>query len=148
MPIYNNISSNIYYEGRGDLLMFVYKKKLIYEGEYNASIIYEWDIVIRDKAIGNITLEISQEVETEPLWSGFTIHASHMADLVYRPRIRMKTNAYATIHYNSDYSHIMQLMKDFKQMANNKLLDIDEDYEPLRFIEVNHSYDALRVEFY
>ena len=128
--------------------MFVYKKKLIYEGEYNASIIYEWDIVIRDKVIGNITLEISQEVETEPLWSGFTIHASHMADLVYYPRIRMKTNAYAIIHYNSDYFHIMQLMKDFKRMANNKLLDIDEDYEPLRFIEVNHSYDALRVEFY
>ena len=128
--------------------MFVYKKKLIYEGEYNASIIYEWDIVIRDKVIGNITLEISQEVETEPLWSEFTIHASHMADLVHYPRIRMKTNAYATIHYNSDYYHIMQLMKDFKQMANNKLLDIDEDYEPLRFIEVNHSYDALRVEFY
>ena len=128
--------------------MFVYKQKLIYEGEYNASIIYEWDIVIRDKVIGNITLEISQEVETEPLWSGFTIHASHMADLVYYPRIRMKTNAYAIIHYNSDYYHIMQLMKDFKQMANNKLLDIDEDYEPLRFIEVNHSYDALRVEFY
>ena len=127
--------------------MFVYKKKLIYEGEYNASIIYEWDIVIRDKVIGNITLEISQEVETEPLWSGFTIHASHMADLVY-PRIRMKTNAYAIIHYNSDYSHIMQLMKDFKQMANNKLLDIDEDYEPLRFIEVHHGYDELRVEFY
>ena len=128
--------------------MFVYKQKLIYEGEYNASIIYEWDIVIRDKVIGNITLEISQEVETEPLWSGFTIHASHMADLVYYPRIRMKTNAYAIIHYNSDYYHIMQLMKDFKQMANNKLLDIDEDYEPLRFIEVHHGYDELRVEFY
>ena len=128
--------------------MFVYKKKLIYEGVYNASIIYEWDIVIRDKVIGNITLEISQEVETEPLWSGFTIHASHMADLVYRPRIRMKTNAYAIIHYSSNCSHIMQLMKDFKQMANNKLLDIDEDYEPLRFIEVHNGYDELRVEFY
>ena len=127
--------------------MFVYKKKLIYEGEYNASIIYEWDIVIRDKVIGDISLEISQEVETEPLWSEFTIHTSHMADLVY-PRIRMKTNAYAIIHYNSDYSNIMQLMKDFKQMANDKLLDIDEDYEPLRFIEVNHGYDELRVEFY
>ena len=147
MPIYNSISSNIYYEGRGDLLMFVYKQKLIYEGEYNASIIYEWDIVIRDKVIGDISLEISQEVETEPLWSEFTIYASHMADLVY-PRIRMKTNAYAIIHYNSDCSHIMQLMKDFKQMANDKLLDIDEDYEPLRFIEVNHGYDELRVEFY
>ena len=127
--------------------MFVYKKKLIYEGEYNASIIYEWDIVIRDKVIGDISLEISQEVETEPLWSEFTIYASHMADLVY-PRIRMKTNAYAIIHYNSDCSHIMQLMKDFKNLANNKLLDIDEDYESLRFIEVNHGYDALRVEFY
>ena len=117
--------------------MFIFKKKTYHEGVYNASITYKWDIVIRDKVIGDISLEISQEVETEPLWSGFTIHASHMADLVY-PRIRMKTNAYAIIHYNSNHSHIMQLMKDFKQMANDKLLDVDEDYEPLRFVEVNY----------
>lgn len=117
--------------------MFIFKKKTYHEGVYNASITYKWDIVIDNTIVGHITLDISQEVETEPLWSGFTIHASHMADLVY-PRIRMKTNAYAIIHYNSNHSHIMQLMKDFKQMANDKLLDVDEDYEPLRFVEVNY----------
>ena len=98
--------------------MFIFKKKSYHEGVYNASITitYKWDIVIDNTIVGHITLDISQEVET---------------------------NAYADIYSVANYfpdiePHIMQSMKDFKQMANDKLLDVDEDYEPLRFVEVNY----------
>ena len=118
--------------------MFIFKKKSYHEGVYNASITitYKWDIVIDNTIVGHITLDIHSP---EDMGESLVFNAPNMV-LRTSP---MKSNAYADIYSVANYfpdiePHIMQSMKDFKQIANDKLLDVDEDYEPLRFVEVNY----------
>jgi hypothetical protein len=116
--------------------MFIYKHKLMHRGFYEEQlIVYKWDIVLDNTVVGHITLEIISE-PVEELY--FT--TNNMPDFI-RPRSSPKANARASLYSTVDYdSHIVQLLLDFKQMANNRLLDIDEDYSPVRFIDVEYGY--------
>lgn len=114
--------------------MFIYKNKLMHKGWYEEQlVVYKWDIVLDDTVAGHITLEIISK-PLEELY--FTTNS--MPDLI-RPRSLPNANVHASLYRTIDYdSHIIQLLLDFKQMANNRLLDIDEDYSPVRFIDVDY----------
>ena len=140
LPIYSNIDSNIVIrKGAVITIMFIFKQKTIHEGIYEASIVYQWDIVLEDSVIGHIILDISPPTVEQSYWLDYSIN---MPDII-RPIITpAKANARAVIYNTVDYgSHIIQLILDFKHLANNKLLDIDEEYGKVDFIVVSHGDD-------
>jgi len=98
--------------------MFIFRNKISDEGK----VCYHWHISLDDIQIGDAYFVIS------PVYQELGARLYRMAGM---PESVIKTIA-----------------KDFKHLANNYLLDIDEDYEPLRFIRVDYYDDRNNTIFY
>lgn len=95
--------------------MIVYK----YKKDYDGVITYRWDVVINnDIKIGAFTLVVN-----------LTDHTRNKLIACFD-------------RSENDYpeSYIKQLTKDFKYLTNNKLLDVDEDYERFLYVDVEIFY--------
>lgn len=94
--------------------MFIFKKKV----EFNSSVDYIWDVYLDDKRIGKqigiAAVDIDNGRETQDL----VILLDRSLDI--------------------SESVIKNIAEEFKYLANNYLLDINEDYEPFPYIEIGH----------
>lgn len=89
--------------------MFIYYKK----SEFNNSVDYIWRIYLDDLHIGSAVIDISFVGPRENVLIIDLHRVAHMPESV-----------------------IKAIAEDFKYLANNYLLDIEEDYEPFPHIEV------------
>jgi hypothetical protein len=89
--------------------MFIFRNKIIGD---NDSVCYHWHIVIDDEQIGDAYLDVGR-------------HHQSLSALLYTVA-------------NMPESVIETIMDDFKYLANNHLLDVDEDYEPFLFVKVRY----------
>lgn len=94
--------------------MFIFKKKV----EFNSSVDYIWDVYLDDKRIGKkigiAAVDIDNGRETQDL-----------VILLDRP-------------LDISESVIKNIAEEFKYLANNYLLDIEEDYEPFPYIAIGY----------
>jgi hypothetical protein len=98
--------------------MFIFSKKLTGAN----SVCYHWRIELDGFHIGDAHFSIS------PVYQELSASLYRVASM---PESVIKT-----------------MMKEFKNLANNHLLDIDEDYEPLRLIRVTYYDDINNPIFY
>ena len=89
--------------------MFVFKKKV----EFESSVDYIWDVYLDDKQIGIAAVDIDNGRETQDL----VILLNRSLDI--------------------SESVIKNIAEEFKYLANNYLLGINEDYEPFPYIAVS-----------
>lgn len=89
---------------------------------------YTWNIIVNNTIIGYMNLVTSSFSESE-------VGGSNLYAYLYRDR---------TMYFPKE--HIMEIVNDFKYLANNKLLDVDEEYRHFHYIEV--SFDNELNNYY
>jgi hypothetical protein len=105
--------------------MFIFRDKTVYGGNEDNVPFYTWSIVYDEMKIGTISLIIKSSD------SGASVGA-----YLYRREVE----------YMSE-EDIKQIMNDFKELANNKLLGIDEEYNHIYVIEAVYS-DAVNIPIF
>lgn len=98
--------------------MFIFRNKI----SDNGSVCYHWHISLDDIQIGDAYLDIKRHHQSLNI---------HLYRVAHMPE-----------------SVIKAIAKDFKYLANNYLLDVDEDYKPFLFINVINYDDMSKPIFY
>jgi hypothetical protein len=98
--------------------MFIFRNKI---GD-NGSVCYHWHVSLDDIQIGDAYLDIGR------------YHQS------------LNIRLYRVAHMPE--SVIKTIAKDFKYLANNYLLDVDEDYESFLIVKVDYYDDVKNPIFY
>ena len=93
--------------------MFIFKKKV----EFNSSVDYLWDVYLEDKRIGKRIGLACADID----------FGRETQDLVI---LLDEANIPEPI--------IKAIAEEFKYLANNYLLDINEDYKPFPYIEIGY----------
>ena len=116
------------------MFTFVFADKSVYINDYNPSIFYRWDIEECDRKIGSIGLRLfyGQEERLD-----FDIDTLGLGS--YRRELpSVSATAYL---YRHEFKYISEdiitdIINDFIQLANNKLLDVEESYGNIYTVEV------------
>jgi hypothetical protein len=98
--------------------MFIFRNKI---GD-NGSVCYHWHVSLDDIQIGDAYLNIGRHHQSLDI---------HLYRVAHMPESVIKTIA-----------------KDFKYLANNYLLDVDEDYESFLIVKVDYYDDIKNPIFY
>lgn len=105
--------------------MFIFRDKTVYGGNEDSTPFYTWSIIYDEMKIGSISLIISSKG-----------NGSVGAYLYHKE-----------VEYMSE-EDIKQIMNDFKKLANNKLLDVDEEYGHIYVVETAYSNNVNHPIFY
>lgn len=124
------------------MFTFVFADKNVYANGYNSSsIFYTWNIEECDRKIGSIGLRLfyGQEERLD-----FDIDTLGLGS--YRRELpSVSATAYL---YRHEFKYISEdiitdIINDFIQLANNKLLDVEESYGNIYTVEVTFDDDGL-----
>lgn len=116
------------------MFTFVFADKNVYGNGYNSYIFYTWNIEECDRKIGSIGLRLFYGQEER---LNFDIDTLGL-DSYHRELPSVSAAAYL---YRHEFKHISEdiitdIINDFIQLANNKLLDVDEPYGNVYTVEV------------
>ena len=103
--------------------MFIYAGRI---QSVSGKMTYIWNIEINDTIIGQMKLVVSWYSEQ----GGSNLYA-----YLYRDKT-----------YNLPQELLVNIIKDFKHLANNKLLDVDEEYRHFHYVETTYD-DAINNYF-
>ena len=123
------------------MFTFVFADKNVYTNGYNSSIFYRWNIEECGRKIGSISLRLfyGQEERLD-----FDIDTLGLGSY-HRELPSVSAAAYL---YRHEFKYISEdiitdIINDFIQLANNKLLDVDEPYGNIYTVEVEFGDDGL-----
>lgn len=123
------------------MFTFVFADKNVYINDYNPSIFYRWDIEECDRKIGSIGLRLfyGQEERLD-----FDIDTLGLGSY----RRELPSVSAAAYLYRHEFKYISEdiitdIINDFIQLANNKLLDVEESYGNIYTVEVEFDDDGL-----
>ena len=123
------------------MFIFVFADKNVYTNGYNSSIFYRWNIEECGRKIGSISLRLfyGQEERLD-----FDIDTLGLGSY-HRELPSVSAAAYL---YRHEFKYISEdivadIINDFIELANNKLLDVDESYGNIYTVEVTFGDDGL-----
>ena len=123
------------------MFTFVFADKNVYINDYNPSIFYRWNIEECDRKIGSIGLRLfyGQEERLD-----FDIDTLGLGSY----RRELPSVSAAAYLYRHEFKYISEdiitdIINDFIQLANNKLLDVEESYGNIYTVEVTFDDDGL-----
>ena len=126
------------------MFTFVFADKNVYANGYNSAIFYTWNIEECDRKIGSIGLRLFYGQEER-----LDLDIDTLGLGSYRREL--PSVSAAAYLYRHEFKYISEdiitdIINDFIELANNKLLDVEESYGNIYTVEVefddglNHSY--------